>query len=163
MEAISVDAAIVITEKSRRTWWRRISEGAVRRMVNDRRGRAMLSWDEVVPLICIPMTPQDLSFVLRADASDAEAQNDIGQLFSIAEKHEAAFYWLQQAAQQGYADAMQWLGRCYLSGDGVLKDEYLGVMWIAKAASSGHVIAQAQMNALWPQYRDVHGVFQNSH
>ena len=151
MEAISVDAAIVITEKSRRTWWRRISEGTVRRMDNDKRGRAMLSWNEVVPLICIPMTPEDLAFVLRADANDSEAQNDIGQLFSMTGKHDAALYWIQQAAQQGYADAMQCLGRCYLSGEGVAKDENLGVMWIAKAASFGHVIAQAQMNALRPR------------
>lgn len=123
----------------------------------------MLSWDAVIPLICIPMTQEDQALVLRADASDAEAQNDIGQLFSLAGKHEAAFYWLQQAAQQGYADAMQCVGRCYLSGEGAPKDEYLGVMWIAKAASSGHVIAQAQINALRPQFRGVQvAVLQNS-
>jgi TPR repeat protein len=96
------------------------------------------------------MTTEDLSFVLRADASDAEAQNDIGQLFSTNDKHEAALYWLQQAAQQENPDAMQWLGSCYLSGKGVLKDDYLAVMWIAKAASHGHVIAKAQMASLWP-------------
>lgn len=111
----------------------------------------MLSWEAVVPHICIAMTAEDLAFVLRADAGDAEAQNDIGQLFSIAGKHEAALYWLQQAAQQGHSDAMQWLGRCHLSGAGVPEDEYMGVMWIAKAASHGHVIAKAQMNALWPR------------
>ena len=151
MESISIDASIVITERSRRTWWRRISEGAVRRVADDKRGRAMLSWDEVAPLICIPMTPEDLEFVLRADAGDAEAQNDIGQLFSIAGKYEVALYWLQQAAQQGHPDAMQWLGRCYLSGEGVPKDNNLGIMWIAKAASHGHVIAKFQMNAMLPQ------------
>ena len=98
------------------------------------------------------MTPGDLAFVLRADAGDAEAQNDIGQLFSIAGKHEAALYWLQQATQQGNPDAMQWLGQCYLSGQGVPKDDNLGIMWIAKAASCGHVIAKTQMNALLPQF-----------
>ena len=111
----------------------------------------MLSWDDVLPHICIPMTPEDLAFVLRADAGDAEAQNDIGQLFSIAGKYEAALYWLQQAAQQGNPDAMQWLGRCHLSGEGVPKDDNLGIMWIAKAASHGHVIAKFQMNAMLPQ------------
>ena len=151
MGSISIDASIIITEKSRRTWWRRISEGAVRRVADDRRGRAMLSWDEVLPHICIPMTPEDLAFVLRADAGDAEAQNDVGQLFSIAGKYEAALYWLQQAAQQGNPDAMQWLGRCYLSGEGVPKDDNLGIMWIAKAASYGHAIAKFQMNAMLPQ------------
>lgn len=151
MNSISLDALIAITEKSRRTWWRRIAEGVVHRVNDDARGRAMLSWGEVLPHICIPMTPEDLAFVLRADAGDAEAQNDIGQLFSIAGKYEAALYWLQQAAQQGNPDAMQWLGRCYLSGEGVPKDENLGIMWIAKAASNGHVIAKFQMNAMLPQ------------
>lgn len=111
----------------------------------------MLSWDDVSPHICILMTPEDIAFVLRADAGDAEAQNDIGQLFSIAGKYEAALYWLQQAAQQGHPDAMQWLGRCYLSGEGVPKDDNLGIMWIAKAASNGHEIAKSQMNAMLSQ------------
>ncbi|CDS47888.1 hypothetical protein [Polaromonas sp. CG9_12] len=97
------------------------------------------------------MTPEDLAFVLRADEGDAEAQTDIGQLFSIAGKYEAALYWLQQAAQQEHPDAMQWLGRCYLSGEGVPKDDNLGIMWIAKAASHGHVIAKFQMNSMLPQ------------
>ena len=119
----------------------------------------MLSWNEVAPLICIPLTPEDVNFVLRADASDAEAQNDTGQIFSMCGKHEAALYWIQQAAQQGYPDAMQCLGRFYLRGEGVQKDENLGVMWIAKAASYGHVIAQAQMDALWPKYRGVQRIF----
>lgn len=148
MEIISLDAAIVITEKSRRTWWRRIAEGAVSRVADDKRGRAMLSWKEVAPFVCLPMTSEDLEFLSRADASDAEAQNDIGQLFSTAGKHEAAIYWLQLAAQQENPDAMQWLGSCYLSGKGVPKDDYLAVMWIAKAASFGHVIAKAQMDSL---------------
>jgi TPR repeat protein len=43
---------------------------------------------------------------------------------------------------------MQWLGHCYINGKGVQKDENLGVMWLAKAAALGHVIAQGQMNGL---------------
>ena len=92
------------------------------------------------------MDPVDLAFVLRADAGDADAQSDIGQLFSNAGKHKCALYWFQQAAQKGNSDAMQWLGRCYISGEGVPKDDNLGIMWIAKAAAHGHVIAQAQMS-----------------
>lgn len=150
METISLDAAIAITEKSRRTWWRRIAEGAVTRATDDERGRAMLYWQEIVPHVCIPITSEDCVFIMRADANDADAQNDIGQLFSLAGKHRAAFYWLQQAALQENSDSMQWLGSCYLSGKGVPKDDNLGLMWIAKAASYGHTIAKAQMKALWP-------------
>ena len=148
---ISVESVIAITGLSRRTWWRRISEGEVTKVANDARGRAMVLWAEIVPHISIPLQAEDLAFVLRADTGDAAAQNDIGQLFSIAGKHKAAFYWLQQAAQQNNADAMQWLGHCYISGAGVPQNDNLGLMWIAKAAAHGHAIAQAQISVLRPR------------
>jgi TPR repeat protein len=150
MDAISLDATIAITALSRRTWWRRISQGAVNRVSDDERGRAMLSWVEVMQHICIPIESEDLVYILRADAGQADAQNDIGQLFSIAGKHESALYWLRHAVQQDHPDAMQWLGSCYLRGAGVPRDENLGLMWIAKAASHNHTIAQAQINSLLP-------------
>lgn len=148
MQGISVESAIAITELSRRTWWRRISEGKVARVADDARGRAMLHWPDVVPHICIALNPDDLACTLRADAGEADTQNDIGQLFLGADKPKAALYWLGLAAEQGNADAMQWLGHCYTHGKGLPKDNNLGLMWIAKAAAHGHVIAQAQINGL---------------
>lgn len=148
MQGISVESAIAITELSRRTWWRRISEGKVARVADDARGRAMLHWPDVVPHICIALNPDDLARTLRADAGEADAQNDMGQLFLSADKPKAALYWLGLAAEQGNADAMQWLGHCYTHGKGLPKDNNLGLMWIAKAAAHGHVIAQAQMDGL---------------
>ena len=145
---ISVEAAIVVTQRSRRTWWRRISEGAATRCAADNRGRTMLTLTQVQTHICFRLNPDDLGCLLRADAGDAESQNDIGQLFLSAGKPEAAVYWFKLATTQHYPDAMQCLGRCYASGEGVGKDENLSLMWIAKAAAFGHVIAQAQMNAL---------------
>lgn len=105
----------------------------------------MLLWSDVTPLICISMGEMDLAMVLRADAGEAVAQSDIGQLFSNAGKPEIALYWIRKAAEQNYPDAMQWLGRCYLSGEGVDRDENIGIMWIAKAAAHGHAIALEQM------------------
>lgn len=149
MQGISVESAIAITELSRRTWWRRISEGKVTRVADDARGRAMLHWPDVLPHICIALDPDDLAYALRADAGDADAQNDMGQLFLTADKAKAALYWFGLAAAQDNADAMQWLGHCYMHGTGVPQDTNLGLMWIAKAAAHGHVIAQAQINGLW--------------
>lgn len=145
---ISIDTASAITELSRRTWWRRISAGEVTRVTDDDRGRAMLLWSEVTPHICVPIEPEDKQFILLADTGDAEAQDDIGQLFLVSGKYQSAFYWFQLAAQQNNPDAMQWLGHCYISGKGVAKDENLGMMWIAKASALGHVIAQGQMRKL---------------
>lgn len=145
---ISLDTVCAITEMSKSTWRRRIAKGDFTRLEDDARGRAMLLWSEVEPHICVPIEPEDKEFILLADAGDAEAQDDIGQLFLMSEKYQAAIYWFEQAAQQNNADAMQWLGHCYVNGKGVPKDENLGIMWTAKAAALGHVIAQGQMKGL---------------
>lgn len=40
------------------------------------------------------------------------------------------------------------LANLYLKGIGVEKNENTALMWLAKAAAHGHVIAEQQMNAL---------------
>ena len=40
------------------------------------------------------------------------------------------------------------LAKLYLQGCGVEKDENTALMWLAKAAAYGHVIAEQQMLAL---------------
>ena len=147
-QAISVTATIALTERSRSTWWRRIGDGEVRRAPDGAGGRAMLHFADVAPQFCMPMTPDDLAMVLKADAGDAAAQNDIGQMLSVHGKHKAALYWLQLAAEQDFPDAMQWLGMCYLNGNAVGRNDNLGIMWIAKAAANGHAIAMEQMKCL---------------
>ena len=156
LTVISLDTACAITETSKNTWWRRIAKGDFTRVVNDPRGRTMLLWPELAPHICIPIQPEDKQFILLADAGDAEAQDDIGQLFLAAGKPKSAVYWFQLAAQKNHPDAMQWLGHCYINGQGVSENENLGIMWLAKAAALGHVIAQGQMNGLIGRALDSH-------
>lgn len=153
---ISLDTACAITEISKNTWWRRLAKGDLTRVTNDPRGRTMLLWSELEPHICVPIEPEDKEFILLADAGDAEAQDDIGQLFLAAEKPKSAVYWFQLAAHKNHPDAMQWLGHCYINGRGVPQDENLGIMWIAKAAALGHVIAQGQMKGLIGRALDNH-------
>lgn len=78
------------------------------------------------------------------------AQNNAGLLFAEMENHKAAVYWWKAAANHGDADAMHHLGSCYINGLGVSADQNLAIMWIAKAAAAGHVIALAQIKALLP-------------
>ncbi|WP_285258816.1 SEL1-like repeat protein [Halopseudomonas bauzanensis] len=40
------------------------------------------------------------------------------------------------------------LAKLYFQGIGVPQDENTGLMWLAKAAAHGHVIAEQQMAAL---------------
>ena len=147
MTPISLDAAAVVTESSKSTWRRRIADGVVTKLDVDGK-RTMLALADVAPLITIRLAEEDLKHLAAADTGSAEAQDDMGQFFLAAGKHEAAMYWLEQAARQDYPNAMQTMGRCYASGVGVPKDENLAIRWLARAAAHGHVIAQAHMQAL---------------
>jgi TPR repeat protein len=91
---------------------------------------------------------EEVALLAQADAGDAEAQSDIGEMFMSSGRHEAGRYWLELAAEQGHANAMQCLARCYLSGQGAPKDENMAIRWLADAAARGHFIAREQMRAL---------------
>lgn len=148
---ISLATAATLTEWSKRTLWRRILDGTLSRsgsneILDDKKTKIAL--ETIRPHIRIPIEPGDLELIEKADAGDAEAQTDLAVLFLSNGKPESALYWLELAAKQNYEGGMYWLGRCYIDGNGVPADENLGVMWIAKAASLGHVISKALMNAI---------------
>ncbi|WP_185265787.1 tetratricopeptide repeat protein [Halopseudomonas xiamenensis] len=147
-KAISLDAAIIVTDISKRTFWRRLNEGRIRRQVNDARGRAMLAFADLIPLLCVAVDPEDYEIFTEADAGDADAQNDLAQLFLEANRPDIAVHWLQLAVDQEHADAMHNLAKLYIKGTGVQKDENTGLMWLTKAAAFGHPIAGQQLLAL---------------
>lgn len=146
--AISLDTVIVVTDTSKRTLWRRLSEGKMARQENDERGRAMLDFEDILPMLCISIEPEDHELFISADAGDAEAQNELALLFLGSNRPDIALHWLRLAANQEHADAMHNLGGLYIKGIGVLKKDNLGLMWLAKAAAFGHVIAEQQLAAL---------------
>lgn len=145
MNLLSLDATISVTSWSRRTWWRRLAEGLVTRASDDARGRAMISWIDVEARLLVLLSEEDRTVLQKADAGHADAQNDIGQLLTGSRHYDGALHWIRQAAAQDHPDAMQWLGRMYASGEGVERDENFALMWIAKAAAFGHVIADQQI------------------
>ncbi len=110
----------------------------------------MLALRDVVTAATVELDAEEIALVVRADEGDAQAQADAGAMFFNKAQYKSALFWLQKAVVQGNADAMQWLGTCYASGAGVERDDNLAVMWIAKAASLGHVIARAQMGRVLP-------------
>jgi len=132
-----------MTGRSQRTWWRRIEDGTIQKLKPDARGRARVALEDVLELVDC-----GVALLAQADAGDAEAQSDIGEMFISSGRHEAGRYWLALAAEQGHANAMQCLARCYLSGEGAAKDENMAIRWLADAAARGHFIARAQMRAL---------------
>ena len=165
-QPISLNTAAILTGRSLRTWQRRIEEGLVPRLGD---GRALVPFDAVEPELPLSLTAEDVDMLVRADQGDASAQADIGALFALAAMQPAdkaasanrgggsiivALHFLEQAAQQGEADAMHWLGLLHAAGlDGPGDGDALALMWVAKAAAHGHVIAQQQLAALMPQER----------
>ena len=146
MQLITLPAAITLTEWSERTFWRKFTDGSLaRETVN---GKAMISFELIKPHLCLALSPDDLAILASAVAGDAEAQNEMALIFLANGKPKNAIYWLEQAAKQGCADAMNLLSQCYMKGSGVPQDENTGMIWLAKAATLGHLISQCQMQGL---------------
>ena len=151
MQHISLQAATTLTEWSERTIRRRIADGTLKCAANrEDHYKRMICFDSIKHDICIPLDQDDIELIKNADAGDAKAQNDLALLFLENNKLKSAVYWLELASKQNVADSMQLLGRCYLNGNGLSKDNNLAIMWIAKAASLGHSIALAQIQSIRP-------------
>ena len=148
-QTLSLEAAIAVTGLSKRTLWRRIAEGALRKVGSDgTKNAATLRLDDVLALAGLAFDAETCSLLATADRGDPEAQTAVGQLFLLRQRPGIAVYWLERAAQQDAADAMQCLGQCHAAGHGVPRDEPLALMWIAKAAAAGHPIARRQIAGL---------------
>lgn len=148
MKTVSLDTAVTVSGTSKRTWWRRISDGTVQKLPADAKGRAMVSLDDFIQSLPAPFPASDIDLVLAADAGDASAQNELGQLLHSQGRVESGLRFVTAAADAGCADAMQWLGRVHAGGMGVEANNNLALAWIAKAAAHGHKIAARQMQGL---------------
>ena len=146
MNTISLDSAVAITGVSRSTLIRRVRDGAITAGEKDASNRTTLALGDVLGLVSVPLSREDLRVLLQADAGDATAQADMGALFYLADADAAAMYWLHKAADQDNAEAMHWLGTVCAEADP--PDAERAVMWIARAAALGHPIAQQQIDAL---------------
>lgn len=146
---ISLATAITLTGWSERTFWRRFADGSILRNIgSETSGKSMVHLDSILPHLCMPMDSGDLLLVIDADNGQSDAQADLALLFLSNGKYKESVHWLQLAVKHGHASAMHCLGRAYIDGNGVPKDENIGLMWIAKAAANGHVISQAQIQGL---------------
>lgn len=150
-QQIKISTAITLTGWSKRTFWRRFADGSVERGAENHVKANEVSTvvlDSILPHLWVTLTAEDLQLVLDADAGHAQAQSDLALLFRDLEKHKEALYWLELAIKQGDVSAMHWMGRAYVEGTGVPKDDNLGLMWIAKAAAGGHIVSQAQISGM---------------
>lgn len=141
---VSYDTAAAITRRSKRTWQRRVTDGLAARLPNDGM-RPVVLLSDVLPLVEMELTAADAGYLVLADTGDAAAQADMGEFFRAAGRLDVAHYWFNLAAAQDDPEAMQCLAQCYASGEGVEQNSNLALMWLAKAADKGHVIAREQL------------------
>lgn len=93
-------------------------------------------------------TPDELQ--RRAAAGDAHACLHLAKKLmrgrnSTARNFEEAVEWFDCAARAGHADALYWLGKCYLKGLGCLRDPAGGVSCLEQAARAGHAAAALRL------------------
>lgn len=151
MQTIQFDSAMALTGLSRTSLWRRIStHQSSSETVGEVKGhtRVRVDLDSALGWAELSLEDEDRELILSADAENADAQCDLGLLLLEIGQSKRAIYWLKKAAAQGFADAMQWLGKCYARGEGVEPDDAQAVAWIKKASELGSVVAQRQLKEL---------------
>ena len=151
MHYMSLQSAMTLTDLSERTLRRRLAEGMIVKLNNEASNKTLIALDSIRRYFCLPFEADQLELIHQADQGDAKAQNELALFFLEHNKPKNALYWLELAIKQNVADAMYLMGCCYLNGNGLPKDANLAIMWIAKAAASGHCIASAQIQAIYPK------------
>lgn len=92
-------------------------------------------------------------FLSAAKAGNANAQNDVGNMYKdgegVAQSYTNAFQWYLKAANQGHFYAQNNLGDLYLNGNGVKRDYLKALDWYTKAAAQGYDEAQFNLGTLY--------------
>jgi len=146
---ISIKTYSSLTELSERTVRRHISIKKINFLLDTVKNKTLIATSELTKNCSIALSVEDISLIIEADNGDSDAQNDLALLFLEHSKPNIALYWLNLAVKQDNPDAMQLLGQCYLSGNGILKDKNQAMTWISKAATLGHKIALKQMDDIY--------------
>ncbi|KAF9429261.1 hypothetical protein BGZ76_001584 [Entomortierella beljakovae] len=86
----------------------------------------------------------------KAESGNAEAQTDIGILYTIfMADHSKAIEWIFKAANQGFARAQRNIGYHYCMGYGVTKDLSISMEWYLKAAEQNDPVGQNGLGAIY--------------
>ncbi|MGD8109314.1 tetratricopeptide repeat protein [Vibrio sp. NTOU-M3] len=88
-----------------------------------------------------------------AEKNDAVAQYELAELYrlgeSTARSYQEAFYWYQQAAEQGHELATFELANLYFKGLGTEVDQTAGLYWLTTLAGQGNRKAQVAIATIY--------------
>lgn len=154
MATITLNTAASLTGLSKRTLWRRVTDGLLHLQGDANQGdHARVQLEEIAPLSRLHLEPEDFELLLGADAGQAESQCDLALEFLMQKMPSEAVQWFKEAARQRYPEALHQLGRCHIAGTGVAPDEAHGIALITQAASLGHSTAKHQVHYLMDPMR----------
>lgn len=145
---ISLLAAASLTGISKRTLWRRLGDGSLPRAPSDAHGRVMVPVGALLSDVPFALKDDEWALVQVADAGGREAQNAVAYLLMGRGHWAGAKYWLELAAKQNDADAMQWLGWLVAQHPDSAAASHEALGWLARAAKQGSAIAKAQVQGL---------------
>ena len=95
----------------------------------------------------------------RAQAGDANAQNELGLLYSegrgLPQNYLEAKDWFKKAADQGHAGAQVNLGTLYSLGRGAPYSDRMALFWFQKAAEQRNALAFAKLGMMYERGRAV--------
>lgn len=143
MPTISLNTASALTGIAKRTLWRYIQDGRLKTACDLSDTKTHVELSDALALNATQLTPEQIGLALAADSGDAIAQCELALWLLDCQRLTLARDWFAQSARSGYPDAMCWLARTYLSGEGVELNLETGVQWLDKAAHKGHPLGQA--------------------
>jgi TPR repeat protein len=94
-----------------------------------------------------PVSAQEIS-KLRTKAAEAKAQAKSPITNSNSSSSDKLLKYDTEAAEKGHASSQFRMGKRYLSGDGVTKDEEKGKLYLRKAAAQGYEAAVEELSNL---------------
>jgi hypothetical protein len=88
-----------------------------------------------------------------AELGHVGAEYNLGVMYTINERYQAALYWYRKAAMRGHREASYNLGTLYLNGQGVPVDRALASRWFTAAAERGLPEAHYQLGRMYYEGR----------
>ncbi|OOC09719.1 tetratricopeptide repeat protein [Thioalkalivibrio halophilus] len=150
MHWVKLGTGMAVTGLAKRTVWRRVAgRPEWKRNVDEPLQRAQVALEALRDDLLLRVEGEDdLAMIVRADQGDADAMTDLALMLRVAGEDAAALPWLQKAADAGHPDAMHWVGRALVAGDGMPPDQARGLEWLQRSADAGHAISRQQVDAL---------------
>lgn len=151
---ISTQTAALLTGKSMRTIQRWREDGSIESAAPEGEQRRagdtkfLIHLPGLAAYLPLELDAGLMAQVVAADRGDPDAINAVALRFFGAGHYEQAAKWFECAAVKGHADAMDWLGVCYLRGLGVSQSRILWLRWLADAAAHGHRLAAQKIAAI---------------